>query len=233
VGKILLAADLAAESILPRRCVVCGDTLGLGSIREPLCRSCARAIAPMAGERCGGCGTVLVSERGRCMRCRDREWAFDLALPLFEYRGAFRSLLKAYKFQDRRSLAPLLADFLDREIGERWPDRAIIPVPPRPGKAREKGWDQVEELACALSRRGRDLRRVLERLPSQQQKRLGLEARSENARSSYRLLPGAAVPSRLVLIDDVITTGATVDACARALRAGGARQIAVLALAVD
>jgi predicted amidophosphoribosyltransferase len=98
---------------------------------------------------------------------------------------------------------------------------------------RERGWDQVEDLARELERLGFAVARLLSRSSPGQQKRLGRAARSENARASYALLPRARVPSEVVLLDDVITTGATAGSCATALKAGGAESVALLTLAAD
>jgi Predicted amidophosphoribosyltransferases len=167
------------------------------------------------------------------MRCRAAERAFDSAYPLFPYSGPFGRLLVAYKVERRRSLAPFFATALEEAIAELWPDRVIVPVPPRPGKMRRQGWDQMEEIARILERRGLAVERPLERRRSAEQKRLGRSGRGENARSAYALKKGAASPSSPLIIDDVMTTCATIDACARALKQGGAETVVALALAAD
>lgn len=167
------------------------------------------------------------------MRCRGREWSFDEAFPVFSYDGAAAGLVSAYKFAGRRSLARFLAGILSQVLAANWPGRPVVPVPYRRSKIVEKGWDQVEEIVRGLEGRGIEVRRILERLPSGEQKRLSLEGRLENARKAYRLAQGAVVPPEVVLVDDVLTTGATAEACARALRDGGALRVAVLALAAD
>jgi competence protein ComFC len=167
------------------------------------------------------------------MRCRGRERAFDSAYPLFPYEGDMRSLIAAYKKGRRRSLSGLFARLMAEAIGERWPERTIVPVPPRPGKLRAQGWDQVEEIARALERGGFRLSRPLERRSSDEQKSLGRGERGANAGKAYALKAGESSPELPLLIDDVVTTCATLEACARALKGGGASSVAALVLAAD
>lgn len=95
--------------------------------------------------------------------------------------------------------------------------------------------DQVEAIAAILERRGFQVSRILERLSSDQQKKLDKEARKSNAEKSYALSPKATrpLPRRALLLDDVVTTGATLRSCARALREGGCEEVEALALAYD
>jgi competence protein ComFC len=167
------------------------------------------------------------------MRCRGLERAFDSAYPLFPYEGPMRVLVSAYKKGRRRSLSGLFALFLAEAIGERWPERTIVPVPPRPGKGRAQGWDQVEEIAAILERSGLPVSRPLERRPSDEQKSLGRGERGANALRAYALKPGRRSPELPLLLDDVITTCATLESCARALKGGGALSVAALAIAAD
>jgi len=167
------------------------------------------------------------------MRCRKRSWSFETASSLFAYEGKAAALILAYKIGGRRSLSAFFAGLLAEEIRARHPGRILVPVPPRPEKLRERGWDQVEELVRRLEGRGFRAARLLGRLPSAQQKRLGLEDRFGNARAAYRLLPGAKAAGRLLLVDDVLTTGATAEACSLALREGGAQSVAFVSLASD
>jgi ComF family protein len=167
------------------------------------------------------------------MRCRGVERAFDSAYPLFSYEGPVRELVSVYKKGRRRSLSRFFAVLLAEAIKERWPGRTIVPVPPRPGKKRTQGWDQVEEIAAILEANGFPVERLLERRASVEQKRLGRGERGANARKAYSLKPGALSPELPLLLDDVVTTCATLEACARALKEGGARSVAAILIAAD
>jgi ComF family protein len=165
------------------------------------------------------------------MACREREdWNCDSLSLLYPYTGKYRKLLSAYKFGKNLGLG----NFLARRIGERYrefPGFEIVPVPPRPGKIRRQGWDQVEYLARRLEKEGFPLRRCLRRLPSRTQKKLGRRERLENLEG--RFAPTAAVPRRALLIDDVMTTGATLESCARVLKDAGAEEVRGICLFYD
>lgn len=229
----ILASGL--DIAFPRTCVLCGSILAPGKemLPWPVCARCSDALVPSVGERCELCGLPLISERGLCMRCRGEERSFDSAYPLFSYGGRVRDLIAEYKKRRRRSLAPFFASYFSAAIAERWPDRIIVPVPPRPGKLRTSGWDQVEEIARALEGAGIPVERPLVRGRSDEQKRLGRGERGSNARKAYALKPGATPPALPLLIDDVVTTCATLDACARALKEGGALSVRALVFAAD
>jgi ComF family protein len=228
---VLLRALL--DGIMPGSCVLCGTALLDQHERGPVCRSCREALKPWTGLRCEACGLPLISEERRCMRCRNVTWDFDSAYPLFSYSGAVRDLLAAYKKQGRRTLSIPLAEAVAEILRERFPGRIIVPVPPRPGKTAKEGWDQVEEISRRLEKRGFSVKRILARVSAAEQKHLDRAGRTQNARSSYVLRRGSCPPRRVLLFDDIITTGATVNACAHALKSGGAATVDVLTLAAD
>lgn len=245
------AAIRIADALVPRYCVICGravvSPIGAGPLcAGPLCAACVSALEaeayPRAGRsadqercsRCERCGKPLVSEIRTCLRCRAEEPGFDAAYPLFPYAGLARRVILAYKSASRRSLASFLSSRLSEALLERYPGLPLVPVPPRPGKLRRKGWDQVERLASELERgRGVRVLRLLSRAGGIEQKALGLAGRRENLKGKFSLLSGSVVPPELVLLDDVLTTGATLSECALALKAGGARLVYALVLAAD
>jgi len=158
---------------------------------------------------------------------------------LFPYTGKYRHLLSAYKFGKNLAIGNFLAEKI-RETLEMAPgviaalagtNTGIVPVPPRPGKIRKNGWDQVEYLAQQLVKKGLPLTRCLKRLPSKSQKELGRENRYHNLKG--RIVPVKQVPDTAIVIDDVLTTGSTLDACAAALKEAGAQSVYGLCLFYD
>jgi len=232
--KARALSTLVLDVALPRFCALCGRPILPGDCsRWAVCEACSSRLKPWDGERCPSCGIPLISETGSCMRCRGVQRSFDSIYPLYSYSGFARELVSAYKKGRRRSLAPFFADILAAAISQRWPDRVIVPVPPRPGKLRAWGWDQVEEIASILEVRGFHAARVLERAASEEQKSLGKGARGANAKAAYSLRPGARSPERPLIVDDVVTTCATIEACSAALRLGGAISVRALVIAAD
>jgi predicted amidophosphoribosyltransferase len=178
------------------------------------------------------------------MRCRPREdkgekpaaeTALDWTMPLFSYRLWRRELLFLWKGRGVRLFTPLFGGLIEKAWPEMGSGLTLVPIPPRPGKTRDKGWDQVEDLCRYLESQKRIpiARLLLRRSKKQQKKMLGLEGRKENARASYILrspLAPGSVPPHIVLLDDVCTTGATLEACAALLKAAGALSVQALTL---
>jgi ComF family protein len=226
---------LLAEIIFPGRCLLCGRWLLCeGSAGLPVCAECKDGLAPIAGQRCAICSLPLAGERDLCMRCRSAGYAFERNHSLFAYAGEVRDLIVSYKLGGRVRLARLFAPLLARVIHERHPGRPVIPVPPRPGR---RGPDAVERIARLLEREhGLAVYRCLARTGGAQQKSLDFASRRENLQGRIAVLPTLAdggIPAAAVLLDDVFTTGATVDACARALISAGCAAVAVVTIAVD
>ncbi|GHV95687.1 amidophosphoribosyltransferase [Spirochaetia bacterium] len=225
------------EYFFPFGCALCGASLiTADETWYGLCCACREEIdaaAGRAGERCDLCGKPLISEHGRCLSCRNGgERAFDRVTVLFPYTGKYRKLLKAYKFSKNLALGHYFAEKIEEVVkdlpGE--PDWAIVPVPPRPGKIKKAGWDQVEYLARLLEKEMPVLR-CLKRLPSKVQKELNREDRMNNLRG--RIVVKQKPPETAILLDDVMTTGSTMDVCAAALKESGAKQVYGLCLFYD
>ena len=243
------------EYLFPSGCGACGEAL-----LEPedawfgLCAGCRAYLSTAFAEekRCDLCGKPLISEKTTCISCRTNEAAdtnpcnkrIAKLNAIFPYSGKFRSVLGAYKFNKSLGVGNFLVRSLTTAIGdlivksnEDFSEAALVPVPPRPRKIKAQGWDQVEYLAGLLDKEykratiGIPVYRCLKRLSSKSQKELNREERICNL--SKRILCVKPPPGIAVLFDDVITTGATLDACAEALLEKGVIKVYGVCLFYD
>jgi len=255
------------EFFFPGVCALCGGGLNSpAEIRYSLCGNCADSTAPAHGNtndifldsKCKMCGKPLISEIGTCLPCRNGgERSYERLWVLFPYIGKYRKLLTAYKFGKNAALADFFADKISGIISgivknesPDLKDAVIVPVPPRPGKIKDTGWDQVDHLVKRLEKIPGCLPvcRCLRRGKSQTQKHLSRAERLENLKgrifvnSAYaQSLSGKRADSAsddrkapsFILIDDVITTGSTIEVCSAALKEAGAGKVYGICLCFD
>jgi ComF family protein len=226
------------DLLLPRDCAVTGEPLDGGPWRH-LSEVGANRLTRIHDPRCLRCGHPyegLLAGETECPHCRDLRPAFGRAVCAFRAVGAARRLIHRMKYSDAPWLAEDLADAaLEDEVFRRHlAGSVLVPVPLHGSRAAERGYDQALVVARALARRapGCSLARLLRRTQdTPTQTRLGRAERRRNVAAAFTATgrPDAAV--RHVVVDDVLTTGATLSACARALRRAGARLVDAAALA--
>lgn len=227
--------------ISPAPCILCGaQSAGIS-----LCTACRRQLdeeavmAVMNVNRCRMCGRPLLSEHGICTTCRVNPLfeGLDGVYPLFTYILSKKKLLYSWKIAWQHNLTEVFAGYLADAVKKAYPECLIVPVPPRPGKIRKTGWDQIEDLSRFLElKHGLPVMRLLRRTEAVQQKKLSKEERAEHSKHSYVLDEKAVcriegrLPEHVVLIDDVITTGSTVSACATVLKEAGIKKVSAVSL---
>jgi ComF family protein len=223
-------AQAALDLLYPPVCYACGVRPG-----PPLCDPCALEIFATAGPTCAKCGRCLRTPGIPCRDCRQTDFAFDRARGAARYCGLLRALVRRFKLGNEPHLARPLGDLLS-DLAEREAQGcdAVVPVPLAPWKLWWRGYNQAELLAEAVARRlGRPMfPRALRRLrKAGKQAFLTRADRIANARGLYAPARVAALRgTRVVLVDDVVTTGATASACAEALREMGAAEIVAISV---
>jgi ComF family protein len=247
------------EYFFPAGCALCGVTLlDMNETWYGLCKACRAELADdmvwMGGadtavmeNRCGLCGKPMVSGKDICLSCRNGPVRpYERMITVFSYSGKYRKLFGSYKFGRQLALGHFFAEIIIKayrllQAADSENQLVIVPVPPRPGKIKKAGWDQVEYLA-RLAETGRaqpraavpsgvPVCRCLKRLPSKVQKKLNRKDRLQNL--AGRILLAKPPPPAAVIIDDVITTGTTMDVCASALKAGGCQTVYGICLVYD
>jgi len=223
------------EMFLPYGCAICGKTLlQADEALFGICCDCVKHFSVEDVPRCEICGKPLISEQKKCMSCRKANLPpFDSAVVLYPYTGIYNILLKAYKFGKHKPLAYFFASKLKESIKlfSQNIDAVLVPVPPRAGKIKKTGSDQIEDIAKALETFKMPVKRCLKRLPSTSQKKLDRENRSTNLKGKIKCI--STPEKNIILFDDVYTTGATLAACAQELKEAGAQKVYGMCLFYD
>ncbi len=224
----------------PNVCQVCSNERAIGD-EGYVCPACwwgVRFIKPPFCDRCGLPFEGEITTTFECANCHEMELHFRWARAAVVANGVTRDVIHRYKYQQALWFEPFLADLLKRVAepalaGGDWD--IIIPVPLHPTKLREREFNQAERLAKCLSRttgipvNARLLRRVQY---TETQTELSRTARLANVRRAFEVIDKQLVKGlNCLVVDDVMTTGATTSACAQALIEAGATEIGVLTVA--
>jgi ComF family protein len=225
--------------LFPADCRVCQRALDKWT-RVPVCADCLESPAPLQADYfCAVCNTPFLNaypldDQGVCAACRSGLRGFDHAASFGLYEGPLRSLIHLYKYSGMKPLARPLARYLERIIPEDRHFDAIVPVPLHWRKKWARGFNQSEILSRCLGKlSGIPVADALRRKrPTATQAGLASAGRRRNVDGAFGVRGGAKITgANLLLIDDVMTTGATASACARALKRGGAKSVSLLTLA--
>jgi ComF family protein len=213
VAMCATLVDRLVSLVVPPLCVACREP-ELGG--TALCGDCARALIALAPGQAAHRSAVLA-----------QAWA------PFSYEGVARRVVMGLKARSATQAARFMAAAMAaRAPGGLLDSGVLVPVPGQPAGNRRRGFDHAHEIATALSRlTGLEVAGALRRAPVRAQVGLARAERQANARGSVRVGPGVPPGARAILVDDVYTTGATLDACALALRGAGAGEAVAVCFA--
>jgi ComF family protein len=212
------------DLFLPARCAACGRGEAL------LCHGCRAALVFIGPPLCARCGAPVAWPVERCAECTGRRIAFATARAAVAYDGPARPLVAAWKERGLRALVTDVVALVHAAVPPPAAD-ALVPIPGDPDRSLWRGHNTAEALARALAREwALPVMPLLRRARSvPRQRGLSRAARRANVRESFAA--NGRAPARVVVVDDVYTTGATVSAAAAALRRAGARRVDVVTFA--
>ena len=209
--------------LFPPRCLVCGES---GAGGQDLCTAC-RAALPWNRPACRRCALPLAREAPACGACRRVAWPFEASHAAFRYVFPMDRLLPRFKFHADLAAGRLLSELMLATLADAERPMALLPVPLHVARLRQRGFDQALELARPLARRlalplCED--RLWRRRTTPPQSELGARDRRRNVQGAFELRPGA-LPAHIALVDDVMTTGATLAECGSALKRAGVQRV--------
>lgn len=203
-----------------------------------VCLDCLHSISHPEGPLCRRCGRPLLVS-APCPHCAEKNWAFSQARSVGPYSGDLRLAVHRLKFRNQQASARLLAQLMFQSIEANWwPELdGIVPVPLHSQRLRQRGYNQAELLAYELSLLShRPMQLLLERRhPTPAQIGLSQQQRRLNMQGAFRVAIGGQPHlqgKRLLLVDDVLTTGSTLDACASTLRQAGCQEVRAVTVAI-
>lgn len=235
------AAGYIRELLYPRRCPICEDIVIPKG--KKICAACKALLIYVKEPYCKKCGKpVAEKEQEYCFDCSRREYRYDSGLALFVYDQTMKNSIAAFKFHGKKEYADFYVEEMAAKLGERIlakkPD-VLIPVPVHRKKKRFRGFNQAELLASGLSRTlgipmdSRLLVRIRNTAP---QKEVNGKERMKNLECAFGLCADAervlSDYRHIMLVDDIYTTGSTIEACSRVLLSNGIPKVSFVSLCI-
>lgn len=215
----------------PKSCIECGKP------GKWICDECLKKVRFLSSGFCKKCGKPLNKSTGLCPLCHDFQFSFTACRSAFVYEGAVASGIKALKYSKRIPFASYFAAFLyDILVHEDWNIDLITAVPLYKDRLAERGFNQSGKIAESLSKKvsipynSSALQKISD---TKTQVGLGREERLENLKSAFVAEPIFVIGKRILLIDDVMTTGSTFNECSQTLLKAGASNVFCLSIATS
>ena len=229
------AGKLFLDMLYPRRCPVCHDIAVPGGSR--ICNVCREKLKPITGPRCFRCSKPLKREEQEyCKDCRKTR-LFDQGIGIFPYGSVLQESLFKLKYGKRQEYGSFygqIAAVYSREIIRNWGVEIIIPIPLHRKRMERRGYNQAELIAEALGKTlciPVDSRLMKRKVNTRPQKELDYRERKQNMKNAF-FLKGENRYRRILLVDDIYTTGSTIEAAAELLKRNGAENVFFLTIAM-
>ena len=222
------------DLLYPKTCCFCGKVS-----TTPLCDECAGKIEYISEPRCKRCGKpVRYAQQEFCHDCEKNSFSYEQGKNIWLHKGVVRWSIYQFKYHNRRLYGKFYAEEMYRLYGDTikaWGSELIIPVPLHRKRRRKRGYNQAEIIARHLGRLSgipvdvKCVRRVANTRP---QKELNDKERKKNLREAFRVAKVLGDIKNVLLIDDIYTTGNTLDSVARVLKEKGVKKVCFLTISI-
>ena len=228
--------DIVVNMAFPRRCPVCDEIIVMGE--GLICSSCRSKPQYIREPRCRRCGKQLAGEAVQfCRDCMQRRHAYDYGYALYDYQSMKKSIYR-FKYGKRSEYAKFYAGDIYEKLSDEiqmMGAEAIIPIPVHVSRKRSRGYNQAELIAAELSRLTgikmyeKLVRRIKKTVP---QKELTIQERQNNLKKAFNISTNVVKLNKVILVDDIYTTGSTLDAVAMELKRHGVKAVYFIALCI-
>lgn len=222
------------DLLYPHTCPFCGEVT-----ERRICRTCAREVWYIREPRCKKCGKPIRSESSEyCFDCLHTRHFYERGLSLWKHEKQVRTSIYRFKYQNRRIYSRFYTEELAKKFGKYvvgWRISLIIPIPLSRKRKKQRGFNQADLLAEGLSQLlgimadTVHLQRTVDTIP---QKELGNRERRENLKNAFWWTGKELSGRNVLLVDDIYTTGNTIDSAARSLKKAGAEKVYFLTISI-
>lgn len=236
VDKVKMIWGIVVDLVFPKRCPICDKPVKpMGSL---ICDGCFTWIRFVRGPRCYKCGKPLSDNtKEYCEDCTRHTHEYISGRAVFEYKSVSDAIYR-FKYKNRQEYAEFFGNTMAKELGD-WligiHAQALVPVPIHKSKLKTRGYNQAELIAKALSKRtGIPVRSnlIIRSKKTNPLKDLRPVERNNNLRGAFKIVPSGVKLETIVIIDDIYTTGSTIDAVAKVFKASGVSNIYFATLAI-
>lgn len=240
IGRICINTnkikDAVIDTLFPKSCPLCDKTMGRG-LR--ICRSCENKVHYIEEPKCKKCGKQLSEEEVEyCLDCRTAKHVFNTGIAAFLYDDTISKSIYRFKYHNRRTYAEYygkaIAEKYEKQI-RRWRADVIIPVPIHEKKRIKRGYNQAELIAEEIGKQlgiKVDCKYLERTVNTKPQKEMDKAGRKKNLENAFKIRYNIVEYKKIILVDDIYTTGSTIDGCARVLMEGGATEVNFISLSI-
>ncbi|MGN0327477.1 MAG: ComF family protein [Lachnospira sp.] len=238
--NLRIIADSMADVFFPPACPICGKSRPfVDGVRVDICPECMGKISYIQEPRCLKCGKSIENdEREYCRDCENKKHIFTRCVSVYEYSEGIKKSVYNFKYHNKREYAAVYGREMSRKCGifiKMWNPDVIMPVPVHISRLKRRGFNQAELIALELGRNVNvavDTQSLIRIKRTKPMKELDNQDRIKNLENAFQVSENVVRYRKVLLVDDIYTTGTTLDMCAKSLINSGIKEVYGITLCV-